>query len=78
MSLRAGMYRQKAAEAKRRAAKAKKTVPETGIRRWRRGCLVLAEQIEWIDNLKLPQRLAEIGQRASLKRPRFVLLSRLR
>jgi hypothetical protein len=50
MSLRADMYRQKAAEAKRGASK--KPIHETGIRRNLGPFLVLAEQMEWIESRK--------------------------
>jgi len=53
MSLRADMYRQKAAEAKRSAAQAKNPSLKRAFEEVA-SALVLAEQIEWIDNHKLP------------------------
>jgi hypothetical protein len=53
MSLRADMYRQKAPEAKRSAA-SKKPSLKRAFEDVARGWLVLAEQIEWIDNQKPP------------------------
>ena len=47
MSLRADMYRQKAAEAKRSAAQAKNPFLKRAFEDVARGWLVLAEQMEW-------------------------------
>jgi hypothetical protein len=53
MSLRADMYRQKSAEAKQSAARAKDLSVKRAFEEVARGWLVLAEQIEWIDHQKL-------------------------
>jgi hypothetical protein len=52
MSLRADMYRQKAAEAKQSAAKAKDPSVKSAFQEVARGWLVLAEQMEWMDSQK--------------------------
>jgi len=59
MSLRADMYRQKAAEAKQSAAQAKNPFLRRAFEDVARGWLVLAEQIEWIDSQKLPPHGSE-------------------
>jgi hypothetical protein len=53
MSLRADTDRQKAAEAKQRAARAKDLSVKSAFEDVARGWLVLAEQVEWIDHQKL-------------------------
>jgi hypothetical protein len=53
MSLRADTYRQKAAEAKQSAARAKDLSVKSAFEDVARGWLVLAEQVEWIDHQKL-------------------------
>jgi hypothetical protein len=50
MSLRADMYRQKAAEAKHSAARASNASIKGAFEEVARGWLVLAEQMEWIDS----------------------------
>jgi hypothetical protein len=49
MSLRADMYRQRAAEAKQSAARAKNPWIKSAFEEAAAGWLVLAEQMEWID-----------------------------
>jgi hypothetical protein len=49
MSPRADMYRQKAAEAKNRAAQASNPHVKSAFKEVARAWLVLAEQIEWMD-----------------------------
>jgi hypothetical protein len=49
MSLRADVYRQKAADAKARAAQAKNRSIKSGFEEVANGWLLLAEQMEWID-----------------------------
>jgi hypothetical protein len=49
MSSRADMYRQRAADAKKRAAQAKDLSAKKAFEEVARGWLVLAEQMEWID-----------------------------
>jgi hypothetical protein len=49
MSSRADMYRQKAADAKKRAAQAKNLSVKKAFEEVARGWLVLAEQMQWID-----------------------------
>jgi hypothetical protein len=58
MSLRADMYRQRAAEAKQSAARAKNPSMKRAFEEVATGWLVLAEQMEWIDSQKAstPQR----------------------
>jgi hypothetical protein len=51
MSLRADMYRQKAAEAKQSAARASNP-SETAFEEVASGWLKLAEQMEWVDRQK--------------------------
>ncbi|TMJ82394.1 MAG: hypothetical protein E6G76_23640 [Alphaproteobacteria bacterium] len=50
MSLRADMYRQKAAEAKQSAAKATNASIKRAFEEVAAGWLVLAEQLEWMDS----------------------------
>jgi hypothetical protein len=50
MSLRADMYRQKAAEAKQSAAKATNPSIKRAFEEVAAGWLVLAEQLEWMDS----------------------------
>jgi hypothetical protein len=50
MSLRADMYRQKAAGAKHSAAQARNPSVKAAFEEVARGWLVLAEQMEWIDS----------------------------
>jgi hypothetical protein len=50
MSLRADMYRQKAAEAKQSAAKARNPSIKRAFEEVAAGWLVLAEQLEWMDS----------------------------
>jgi hypothetical protein len=52
MSLRADMYRQKAAEAKHSAAQAKNSSMKREFEKISARYLVLAEQMEWIDSQK--------------------------
>ena len=52
MSLRADMYRQKAAEAKQSAAQAKNQSMKRAFEEISARYLVLAEQMEWIDRQK--------------------------
>jgi hypothetical protein len=52
MSSRADVYRQRAADAKRRAAQAKDPSVKKAFEEVARGWLVLAEQMEWIDRQK--------------------------
>jgi hypothetical protein len=52
MSLRADMYRQKAAQAKESAAKARNPSMKRAFEEVAAGWLVLAEQMEWIDSQK--------------------------
>jgi hypothetical protein len=59
MSLRADMYRQKAAEAKQSAAKAKSPSIKRAFEEVAGGWLVLAEQMEWIDRQRSPARNEE-------------------
>jgi len=54
MSLRADMYRQRAAEAKQSAAQAKNPSLRRAFEDVAHGWLVLAEQIEWMDSRKVP------------------------
>jgi hypothetical protein len=58
MSLRADTYSQRAAEAKQSAAQAKNPSIKSAFEEVARGWLVLAEQMEWMDNQKssFPQR----------------------
>jgi hypothetical protein len=49
MSPRADMYRQKAAEAKNRAAEARNPHVKTAFEEVARSWLVLAEQMEWME-----------------------------
>jgi hypothetical protein len=49
MSLRSDMYRQRAAEAKNRAAQASNPHVKTAFEEVARGWLLLAEQAEWIE-----------------------------
>jgi hypothetical protein len=64
MSLRADLYRQKAAEAKHSAARASNPSVKAAFQEVARGWLVLAEQMEWIDSQKLSlpdgERIASI------------------
>jgi hypothetical protein len=53
MSLRADMYRQKAAEAKQSAARARNPFIKSAFEEVARGWLVLAEQIAWMENQKV-------------------------
>ena len=50
MSPRADMYRQKAAEAKNRAAEASNPHVKTAFKEVARGWLLLAEQMEWMEH----------------------------
>ena len=50
MSLRADMYRQKAAGAKHSAARASNPSVKAAFEEVARGWLVIAEQMEWIDS----------------------------
>ena len=52
MSLRADMYRQKAAEAKQSAAQAKNQSMKRAFEEISARSLMLAEQMEWIDSRK--------------------------
>ena len=52
MSLRADVYRQKAAEAKQSAAQAKNPSIKSAFEEVARGWLLLAEQVEWMDSPK--------------------------
>src|SRR5262245_4143034 len=52
MSSRADMYRQRAADAKKRSAQAKDLSVKRAFEEVARGSLVLAEQMEWIDRQK--------------------------
>jgi hypothetical protein len=52
LSPRADIYRQKAAEAKNRAAQASNPHIKSAFKEVARGWLVLAEQMEWMDNQK--------------------------
>jgi hypothetical protein len=52
MSLRADMYRQKAAEAKQSAAQAKNQSMKRAFEEISARYLMLAEQMEWIDSRK--------------------------
>jgi len=52
MSLRADMYRQKAAEAKQSARQARDPSVKSAFQEVARGWLVLAEQAEWMDSQK--------------------------
>jgi hypothetical protein len=52
MSSRADMYRQRAADAKKRAEQAKDLSAKKAFEEVARGWLVLAEQMEWIDRQK--------------------------
>jgi len=52
MSLRADIYRQKAAEAKQSAAKAKNPSIKRAFEEVAAGWLVLADQMEWMDRQK--------------------------
>jgi hypothetical protein len=52
MSSRADMYRQRAADAKKRSAQAKDLSVKRAFEEVARGWLVLAEQMEWIDRQK--------------------------
>jgi hypothetical protein len=56
MSVRADVYRQKAAEAKERAAQAKNPSIKSGFEEVANGWLLLAEQMEWIDRQRSPVR----------------------
>ena len=56
MSLRADVYRQKAAEAKQSAAKATSPSIKRAFEEVAGGWLVLAEQMEWIDRQRSPAR----------------------
>jgi hypothetical protein len=56
MSLRADIYRQKAAEAKQSAAKATNPSIKRAFEEVAAGWLVLAEQMEWIDRQRSPVR----------------------
>jgi hypothetical protein len=56
MSLRADIYRQKAAEAKQSAAKATNPSIKRAFEEVAAGWLVLAEQMEWIDRQRSPGR----------------------
>jgi hypothetical protein len=49
MSVRADVYRQKAADAKDRAAQAKNSSIKSAFEEVANGWLQLAEQVEWID-----------------------------
>jgi len=49
MSLRADMYRQTAAEAKNRAAEASNSHVKSAFKEVARGWLVLAEQMQWME-----------------------------
>jgi hypothetical protein len=49
MSVRADVYRQKAADAKDRAAQAKNPSIKSAFEEVAKGWLQLAEQVEWID-----------------------------
>jgi len=53
MSLRADVYRQKAAEAKQSAARARNPFIKSAFEEVVRGWLVLAEQIAWMENQKV-------------------------
>jgi len=59
MSLRADIYRQKAAEAKQSAAKARDPSVKRAFEEVAAGWLVLAEQMEWIDRQRSPVRHEE-------------------
>jgi hypothetical protein len=52
MSLRADMYRQKAAEAKQSVARASNPSIKTAFEEVASGWLKLAEQMEWVDRQK--------------------------
>jgi hypothetical protein len=52
MSLRADIYRQKAAEAKQSAARARIPSIKQAFEEVARGWLLLAEQMEWLDRQK--------------------------
>jgi hypothetical protein len=56
MSLRADMYRQKAAEAKQSAANAQNPYMKRAFEEVAAGWLVLAEQMEWIEGQRSPRR----------------------
>jgi hypothetical protein len=59
MSLRADVYRQKAAEAKQSAAKATSPSIKRAFEEVAGGWLVLAEQMEWIDRQRFSVRHEE-------------------
>jgi hypothetical protein len=59
MSLRADIYRQKAAEAKQSAAKATSPSIKRAFEEVAGGWLVLAEQVEWIDRQRFSVRHEE-------------------
>jgi len=56
MSVRADVYRQKAADAKDRAAQAKNPSIKSAFEEVAKGWLYLAEQVEWIDRHRSPVR----------------------
>jgi hypothetical protein len=56
MSSRADMYRQRAADAKKRAAHARDLSAKKAFEEVARGWLVLAEQMKWIDRQKSAPR----------------------
>jgi hypothetical protein len=56
MSVRADVYRQKAADAKDRAAQAKNPSIKSAFEEVANGWLLLAEQVEWIDRHRSPVR----------------------
>jgi hypothetical protein len=65
MSARADMYRQKAAEAKNRAAEASNPHVKSAFKEVARGWLVLAEQMEWMDG---QAKLPSTGEKSSAVR----------
>jgi hypothetical protein len=56
MSSPADLYRQRAADAKKRAAQAKDPSVKRAFEEVAAGWRVLAEQMEWIDRQKSPQK----------------------
>jgi hypothetical protein len=56
MSLRADRYRERAAEAKGRAAQARDPSLKRAFEEVANGWLLLAEQVEWIDRQRTPVR----------------------
>src|SRR4029453_19388094 len=69
MSLPAGLYRQRAADAKKRAAQAKDPSVKRAFEEVTAGWRVLAEQMEWIDSQR-----STLARRAGVISP--LLLSR--